>query len=149
MVRKLVPGSWLLWGSVAGLLISVGCGSGSAPAPATTDNAPQASAESAESDHEHSEDAESESADGLSGLPAEDRALAEAQKVCPVGDGKLGDMGTPVKIEHEGKVVFLCCEHCREPFLEEPAKYLAKLEKAAETAKDTPTSEPAPAPTTP
>lgn len=68
-------------------------------------------------------------------LSAEDQALVEAQIFCPVG-GKLGGMGTPVKVMVGEKPVFICCEHCREPLLEDPEKYLAELaekqKKAAE-----------------
>lgn len=51
--------------------------------------------------------------------------------------GALGSMGTPVKVEHEGKAYFLCCEHCRDPFLADPGKYIAGLDakKAAAAAK--------------
>lgn len=68
-------------------------------------------------------------------LSAEDQALVDAQIFCPVG-GKLGGMGTPVKVMVGEKPVFICCEHCREPLLEDPEKYLAELaekqKKAAE-----------------
>lgn len=143
MVRNLLAPGWLLTASMACLAVTYGC-SNSATEPAPTESTPQASAEHDEG-HQHAESGEGESDDPLAGLSAEDRKLAVAQKVCPVGGGNLGDMGTPVKIEHEGKVVFLCCEHCREPFNEDPAKFLAKLEKPA----DGETDPAAPEPTTP
>lgn len=64
----------------------------------------------------------------MASLPPADRELAEKQQVCPVG-GKLGLMGTPVKVTVEGRDVFLCCEHCEEELRKDPAKYLAKLPK--------------------
>ncbi len=63
----------------------------------------------------------------LSALNAEDRALAEQQRICPVTEMALGSMGTPPKVEVNGRSVFLCCEGCRARLLAEPVKYLAKL----------------------
>ncbi|MEW4488633.1 hypothetical protein AB1L42_11155 [Thalassoglobus sp. JC818] len=62
-------------------------------------------------------------------LTAADRALIEAQVVCPVGGGELGSMGTPVKVMVEGEPIFICCESCREPLLETPDKYLPRIEE--------------------
>lgn len=74
-------------------------------------------------------DAESESnvADSLAELPAADRDLARRQRLCPVADMELGSMGTPIKVDVQGRPVFICCEGCRERLLAEPKKYLAKL----------------------
>ncbi len=72
----------------------------------------------------------------LSGLSAEDRALAERQRICPVTKMPLGSMGTPPKVDVHGTPVFICCEGCREGLLNEPEKYLAIL--AAGPATDDP-----------
>jgi hypothetical protein len=66
-------------------------------------------------------------AEALAQLPAEDRALAEKQKICPVSDEPLGSMGVPVKVTVEGRDVFLCCESCEGMLKENPEEYLAKL----------------------
>ncbi|MFO0900782.1 MAG: heavy metal-binding domain-containing protein [Pirellulales bacterium] len=50
--------------------------------------------------------------DGLDLSPA-DRALAEAQRVCPVTKLPLGSMGPLLRLETDGKPVFLCCPACR------------------------------------
>jgi hypothetical protein len=63
----------------------------------------------------------------LASLSTEDRALAEKQKICPVGGGPLGSMGTPIKVVVAGHEVFICCEHCEEPLVTDPAKHLAKI----------------------
>jgi YHS domain-containing protein len=68
---------------------------------------------------------------GLAKLSAEDRALAEKQKTCPVTDEPLGSMGAPVKVSLKGQTVFLCCAGCEEELKKEPDKYLAKLNKSA------------------
>lgn len=70
-------------------------------------------------------------------LSAEDQALVATQKICPVGGSDLGSMGTPVKVMVGERAVFVCCEHCREPLLKDPEKYLAKLDNP-EPAPETP-----------
>ena len=68
----------------------------------------------------------------LAELPEADRAAAEKQRVCPVGESRLGSMGTPVKAtvtdsqgqQHE---VFLCCAACEEAIKADPDAYLAML----------------------
>jgi YHS domain-containing protein len=70
----------------------------------------------------------------LAKLSAEDRALAETQKVCIVAKEPLGSMGAPIKVEHNGQVAFLCCDGCREAFEADPEKYLAALADGAEAA---------------
>ncbi|WP_417848419.1 hypothetical protein [Thalassoglobus sp.] len=68
-------------------------------------------------------------------LSAEDKALVEAQVFCPVG-GELGGMGTPVKVMVDGQPIFICCEGCRGPLLEDPEKYLAELEEKKKKAAE-------------
>lgn len=77
-------------------------------------------------------------------LSAEDQALADKQKNCPVGGEALGSMGTPVKVMVGDRAVFLCCEGCREAIEKDPEKYLAKLDaQAAPTAEPATTETPA------
>jgi len=54
--------------------------------------------------------------EALEPLSEKDRALAEAQVICPVTEVRLGSMGmgTPIKLEVEGRTVFICCEGCRD-----------------------------------
>lgn len=84
-------------------------------------------------DHEgddHETGAEDKVSKAMSELSEEDRKLAEAQKICPVGGDSLGSMGKPHKVTlDDGKVVFVCCDGCEEPLKADPEKYLAKLEK--------------------
>lgn len=47
--------------------------------------------------------------------------------VCIVSDNKLGSMGDPITIVHEGQEVKFCCKPCVAKFKANPAKYLAKL----------------------
>lgn len=57
-----------------------------------------------------------------------DRALAEAQVICPVTEARLGSMGTPIKLEVAGRTVFICCEGCRDGMLANPNKYFNVLD---------------------
>jgi hypothetical protein len=81
-------------------------------------------------------------------LSAEDQALADKQKICPVTDGELGSMGAPIKVMVKDRPVFICCDHCKEPLLADPDKFLAKLDAAAEPAKPADAAAPAEAPGT-
>ena len=53
--------------------------------------------------------------------------------VCLVSDEKLGSMGEPVSIVHEGQTIKFCCDKCVPAFKKDPAKYMDQLEaKSAE-----------------
>jgi YHS domain-containing protein len=47
---------------------------------------------------------------------------------CLVSGEKLGEMGEPVVIVHNGQEIKFCCEKCQPKFEKDPAKYLSKLE---------------------
>lgn len=66
----------------------------------------------------------------LAKLTEEDRALAEEQRICPVTEALLGSMGVPPKVDVNGRTVFICCEGCRGPLLEDSEKYLAILDES-------------------
>lgn len=63
----------------------------------------------------------------LAKLSTEDAASAREQRVCPVSGEMLGSMGVPIKVDVDGKEVWICCEGCRDPLLENPDDFLAKL----------------------
>lgn len=48
--------------------------------------------------------------------------------VCLVSGEKLGSMGEPVVIVHEGQEIKFCCDSCLPKFKENPEKYLSQLE---------------------
>jgi hypothetical protein len=50
--------------------------------------------------------------------------------VCPVSGQKLGSMGDPVVVLHEGREVRLCCAGCAGPFEKSLEKYLEKIDAA-------------------
>ena len=109
-----------------------GCGSpASSESPET--NSKPAAAEESNSDHgDHAGNAQQSAPDpkvvaALAELSPEDRSLAEKQKICPVTNELLGSMGAPLKVDLNGKPVFICCEGCKEELLKKPNEYLAKL----------------------
>ncbi len=83
------------------------------------------------SDHQdhvgHDHDGDSDIAKALASLPAEDQEAARMQKTCPVSDEPLGSMGGPIKVNVEGRDVFICCEGCTDVLQGDPATFLAKL----------------------
>lgn len=71
-----------------------------------------------------------ESTTELAELPMEERQQVEAQKYCAVIDTSLlGSMGAPIKMEIEGKSVYLCCAGCTKKAKADPAGTLAKAEE--------------------
>lgn len=52
--------------------------------------------------------------------------------VCTVSGEKIGSMGDPVVINHEGQEIKFCCDSCQPKFEKDPAKYLGKLDAASE-----------------
>jgi len=70
--------------------------------------------------------------DNLSRLSPADRELAGKQAYCAVlNQSRLGSMGAPVKLDIEGKAVFLCCAGCKGKALADPKGTLARAEKLA------------------
>lgn len=51
--------------------------------------------------------------------------------VCLVSGEKLGSMGEPVVIVHDGQEIKFCCDSCLPKFRENPEKYLSQLETQA------------------
>ena len=62
-----------------------------------------------------------------SGADAKTAAKPYPLNVCIVAGEKLGSMGKPHVIVHEGQEIKFCCSGCEPDFKKEPAKFLAKL----------------------
>lgn len=76
------------------------------------------------------EDTDAKVTAALAKLLPEDRALAAAQKFCPVLEGsRLGSMGVPVKVVLDGQPVFLCCAGCLDEAKSEPGKFRRRAEE--------------------
>jgi hypothetical protein len=70
----------------------------------------------------------------LAELDPEDRALAAAQRFCPVRPkSRLGQMGKPFKLMIQGRPVFLCCDGCEDKARAHPDKTLARVEELKTT----------------
>jgi hypothetical protein len=63
------------------------------------------------------------------GVPSGNTAAAKPYPldVCIVSGEKLGSMGEPIVIVHQGQQIKLCCKSCKPDFEKEPAKFLSKL----------------------
>ncbi len=64
----------------------------------------------------------------LAKLSPEDAASAMKQHFCPVTGDMLGATGPPHKVTVKDRTVWVCCDDCRGELLEDPDKYLAKLD---------------------
>ena len=65
---------------------------------------------------------------GLKELDPADRKLAERQKLCPVSGGPLGAMGKPYRMTVKGRVIFLCCEDCKDDVEKDQEGILKKVD---------------------
>ena len=70
-------------------------------------------------------------------LPKIDAAMIAQQTpfyplpTCPVSGEKLGESGKPVELLYKNRLVRLCCGECKDGFLKDPSKHVAKIEAAA------------------
>lgn len=113
-----------------------GCGASASSKAPEQDSKPSAAEKSSDDHGDHASHAKESAQDrevveALAELSPEDRLLAEKQKVCPVTGELLGSMGIPLKVDVNGKPVFICCEGCKEELLKKPDEYLAKLNTAS------------------
>jgi hypothetical protein len=104
----------------------VGCSSEQKANPESTTATP--STQSSSDEMQTSEEA-AEVVKALAKLSQEDRALAEAQKTCPVTGELLGSMGVPIKVTAQGREAFVCCKGCVDELKNNFAKYEDKLPK--------------------
>lgn len=65
--------------------------------------------------------------DGAPTASATGPSKAYPLDVCIVSGEKLGSMGDPIVLVHQGQEVKFCCKSCKPDFEKEPAKFLAKL----------------------
>jgi len=72
----------------------------------------------------------------LAKLPAKERAEVEAQKYCAIANKNLlGLMGAPIRLELDGKPVYVCCKGCVKKAKADPAAALAKAEALREAGE--------------
>ncbi len=63
----------------------------------------------------------------LTACGADPKAKPYPLTTCVVSGEKLGSMGQPVVVKHEGKEVQLCCKSCIKKFEADPAKFAAMV----------------------
>lgn len=51
---------------------------------------------------------------GIRQLSLSDQRMAMKQQTCPITSDLLGSMGRPIKVDVDGRIVFVCCEGCVE-----------------------------------
>ena len=100
-----------------------GCGGGENPAKETGKGSSGADATAAVDAGKAADDRP-----GLKELDEADRKLAEQQKVCPVSGELLGSMGKPYKMTVKGRVIFLCCDGCKDAVEKDPDGILKKVD---------------------
>jgi len=98
---------------------------GPASTPAKPEAAPDAKKEAAAAPEK--EELSADEIANIEKLPAEDKAVAIKQIVCPVSGEHLGSMGTPLKTSAEGKSFMLCCKGCLDDVKSDPKAVIAKL----------------------
>ncbi|MCK8602858.1 YHS domain-containing protein [Desulfoferrobacter suflitae] len=68
-------------------------------------------------------------------LALQKAAEGEPQTICPVMGGAIDKN---VYVDYQGKRVYFCCESCKEQFMQEPEKYMEKLEAQGVTLEKSP-----------
>jgi len=82
--------------------------------------------------HDHGDHGAAAGDHGAAAAAAADYPL----DTCVVSGEKLGSMGDPVVVQHDGVEVKLCCQGCVKTFNKDPEKYVAKVKAAAAQAAD-------------
>lgn len=85
-----------------------------------------------------------EQLEAINQLPPEDAEIALAQKLCPVSDEPLGEMGVPIKVDANGTPVFVCCAGCKDGVTEDVDAILAKVPQGKPGAPEASAEAPAP-----
>jgi len=113
--------------ALSGVML-VGCGDRE-PAGRPADDAPAADPIDEQPADEAAavNEAQAEIEEALAGLSEDERQAVLAQAICPVSSHPLGSMGEPIKVEVDGKDVYICCAGCENPLKEDPEKYMDNL----------------------
>jgi hypothetical protein len=121
--------------SLALMMFVAGCESKTMVEPSVENKATETTTEVTKTEsgdkhaHVDGKTEEQEIKEALAKLSPEDQKLAAEQGYCVIGDGKLGSMGTPVKLMIEEQPVFVCCDHCTEKAKADPKATLAKVDE--------------------
>ena len=102
-------------------------GSATQPAPNVLAKDPQAAAPSEHGGHDQ-QDQHGHADHSMHDEAGQAATDAYPVDVCVVSGDKLGSMGKPVTVQHEGRTIPLCCQGCVKPFKADPAKFAAKYD---------------------
>lgn len=74
---------------------------------------------------------------GAASLHAADKAKVKPYPLttCITDGEKLGSMGAPYVLTHEGREIKLCCKGCEGEFKKNAAKYIKQLDEAGKKVK--------------
>ena len=86
-----------------------------------------------------------QAADPAPGKAAPATQPAYPLTTCVVSGEKLGEMGKPAVIRHDGREVQFCCASCETEFKKDPATYLKKIDEAAKKPATQPSKKAEPA----
>ncbi len=82
-------------------------------------------------DHDHATHDSNALVPGVGAIASAELVAAQLEsysaKLCPVSGEPLGVMGEPVNVQHQGKLVRLCCDSCLEAFEKAPAEFTAQV----------------------
>jgi hypothetical protein len=129
-MRKNMPNIACVPGLIVIILlawISTGCGTSAPPQPTDAEPGTETPLMEHAEHRDSAKDQGEEVQKALAGLSPEDRQSAQRQRICPVSGEPLGSMGEPIKLEVEGREVWICCAGCETAVRKEPEKHLAKL----------------------
>jgi len=108
-------------------ILVTGCEPQTSPPSSSTESSPT---HQDSDDHQHDDHGDADVTAAMEKLSPEDRKEAEAQKFCAVmGDTLLGSMGAPLKLDVDGRPVFICCSGCKSRALKNPEQTLATVAK--------------------
>ena len=84
------------------------------------------------------------SAAAIDGATTQPAAPDYPLAICVVSGQPLGSMGDPHVIQHDGREVRFCCDHCEPAFRKNPARHIQKLDAASQRSATMPsTTQPA------
>ena len=63
--------------------------------------------------------------EGMKDMPTEVVTAENGQSMCPVMT--KNPINPDIFVEYQGKKVYFCCDDCKDEFLKNPEKYVAKL----------------------
>ncbi len=86
----------------------------------------------AEQGHDHEEHGHEGHKGSMKADTFSSEAVEVGNKICPVSNEPVDEMGEPVQYEYKGKIYNFCCKMCVKDFKKNPEKYIKILEDMEE-----------------